>query len=48
MADKEMNKVGRGPDSGMEHVPMKLEPEVAVDPKGTTANLSIAQPSLET
>ncbi len=31
----------------MEDAPMKVEPEVAVDPKGTTANLSITQPSLE-
>jgi hypothetical protein len=27
---------------------LKLEPEVVVDPRGTTANLSIPQPSLET
>ena len=31
----------------MEDAPMKVEPEVAVDPKGTTANLSIPQLSLE-
>ena len=26
---------------------MKLEPEVIVEPKGTTVNLSLVQPSLE-
>ena len=41
------SKVGRGSDSGMEEASMKMEPEVAVDPKGTTANLSRSQPSLE-
>lgn len=47
MADTEMSKIGRGPDSGMEHTLMKSELEVVVDPKGTTTNLSITQPSLE-
>ncbi len=32
----------------MKDAPLKVEPEVVVDPKGTTANLLIPQPSLET
>ena len=31
----------------MKDAPLKVEPEVVVDPKGTTANLSIPQLSLE-
>lgn len=30
----------------MKQVPMKMEPEVAADPKGTAANLSLLQRSL--
>ena len=47
MADTNMHKVGRGSDAGMEDAPLKVEPEVAVDPKGTTANQSMPLPSLE-
>ena len=47
VADTKTNKVGRGSDAGMEEAPLKVEPEVAVDPKGTTANQSMTQPSLE-
>ena len=48
VADTDMTKVGRGPNSRMKDALMKLEPEVVVDPRGTTANLSLPQPSLDT
>jgi len=43
----QINKAGRGPDSGMEDAPMKQEPEVTADPRGTAVNMSIVQLSLE-
>ena len=39
-------KIGPGPDWGMKDAPMKMEPEVIADPKGTAVNLSLAQRSL--
>ncbi len=42
---KGLPKAGRGPDPEMEQAPVKSEPEVIADPRGTAVNQSLVQPS---